>query len=87
MNKRQIVVAAAAKSGIIQKDVQCSLEAVFECILEAFERGEEISIQNFGRFYVKEVKEHNARNPRTGETIVVKAKKVIKFKVSPNRKF
>jgi nucleoid DNA-binding protein len=33
------------------------------------------------------MKEHNARNPRTGEAIVVKAKKVVKFKVTPNRKF
>jgi nucleoid DNA-binding protein len=33
------------------------------------------------------MKEHNASNPRTGEVFVVKAKKVVKFKITLNRKF
>jgi nucleoid DNA-binding protein len=87
MNKREIVMAASAKSGIIQKDTQKSMEAAFECILDALAGGEEVSIQNFGRFYVKEMKERNARNPGTGEAIIVKAKRVVKFKVTPGREF
>jgi nucleoid DNA-binding protein len=83
MNKRELVMAASIKSGIIQKNVQKSIEAAFECILESLAVGREISIQNFGRFYVKDMKERNARNPSTGESIVVEAKRIIKFKITP----
>jgi DNA-binding protein HU-beta len=83
MNKKELVIAAATKSGITQREIQQSIDPFLECILEALEKGEKIIIQKFGTFSVKEWNERRARNPSTGESFLVPPKKVVKFKVTP----
>ena len=46
---------------------------------QAFAQGEDVSIKNFGRFDVKITKEHEGRNPQTGEPIIIPEKKRIRF--------
>jgi DNA-binding protein HU-beta len=83
MNKRELITAAATKSGITQREIQQCIDPFLECMLEALEKGETIIIQKFGTFSVKERNERKARNPSTGEYITVPPKKVVKFKVTP----
>ena len=89
MNKRDVILLATAKSGsrITQKSIQLGFELVLESILDALARGEKITIANFETFCVKEMNERNSRNPSTGEKIIVKAKKVVKFKIAPGFNF
>jgi DNA-binding protein HU-beta len=49
-------------------------------------KGEEVVIANFGSFKVKERAERKGRNPKTGEEIIIPAKKVVSFSPGKNLK-
>jgi DNA-binding protein HU-beta len=87
MDTQKLIAAVAKKSGHTQLKVKDCIEPILECILEALQNGNRITIYKFGMFYVKEYGERNSRNPYTGESIVIPPKKVIKFKVTPNVHF
>ncbi len=78
MNKAELVKEAALTVETGQK-----AEAVVDCILdairEALEQGERVSIAGFGAFGTQERSARRARNPRTGETIEIPAKRVPRF--------
>ncbi len=48
-------------------------------VSEALQAGDDVKVPGLGTFKVKETKARTARNPKTGETIQVPAKKVVKF--------
>ena len=56
-----------------------TLAAVFDGILEALKKGEEVRLSSFGSFSTVERGEREGRNPRTGETIRIAASKAAKF--------
>jgi len=68
----------ASKIGV-KDDV---LKTVFETIKKEVAAGEKVDIAGFGSFSVADRAARTARNPQTGETIQVAAKKAVKFKVS-----
>jgi nucleoid DNA-binding protein len=80
MTKKEIVKRIAEKSGLTQiqtkEIVQSTLDAIVDSILEVGR----IELRNFGVFEVRERAPRKARNPRTGETVYVPAKKVVIFK-------
>jgi nucleoid DNA-binding protein len=82
MNKGELIVAASKKSGITQCEIRKSLDAIFECMIETLEKGEQIAIQKLGIFSVKERNERKSRIPYTGERIIVPPRKVVKFRIS-----
>ena len=55
-------------------------KAMFDVVGKALEVGEEVAIPQFGKFVPVAKPARNARNPKTGETIKVPAKTVIKFR-------
>lgn len=61
------------------------VDSVFETIMEIVSEGNDFSIKGFGTFKVASRSERVARNPRTGEQIIIPAKKVPVFK--PGNKF
>ena len=65
---------------ITKKDLADVFEATVKSIVDAVADGEKISIQGFGTFESVEKPERVARNPKTGEGIVVPAHKAPKFK-------
>jgi nucleoid DNA-binding protein len=58
------------------------LNALIAAVGEALDRGEKVDLRGFGSFQVSRKKERQGRNPRTGETITILAKKVVAFKPS-----
>jgi DNA-binding protein HU-beta len=86
MDKQKLIVAISNKTGITQREIRQSIEPMFECILEALQKGEKVSIHGFGYFYVKQREERKSRNPSTGESFIAPPKKVIKFKITPKLK-
>ncbi len=86
MTKSELIALVAQKSGISKKDSEKAVSAVFDTIIEKLAEGEKVQINNFGAFDVKERPEREARNPRTGEMIKVKASKVPVFKAGKNFK-
>jgi DNA-binding protein HU-beta len=71
-------VELAQKTGIDDK----ALKTVFETIKDEVAAGNKVDIAGFGSFSVADRAARTARNPQTGETVQVAAKKAVKFKVS-----
>jgi DNA-binding protein HU-beta len=86
MNKRDLVDAVAAKVGRPRAEVASTVDAVFELISTELARGEKVAISGFGNFDARQVAERMARNPRTGESVLVPARTAARFKASRNLK-
>jgi DNA-binding protein HU-beta len=84
MNKRDVVDAVASRLGRPKTEVAPAVDAVFAVITEALEKGEKVAISGFGNFDARRVAERVARNPRTGESVVVPTHMAAKFKASRN---
>ncbi len=80
MTKQQLVEAVAAKTGQEKTEVENVLESVLGSITEALSSNERVDLRGFGSFIVKDKKERQGRNPRTGETITIAAKRDASFK-------
>jgi integration host factor subunit beta len=57
------------------------VDQIFTCVTQALQQGEGIEIWGFGRFTVRDYKAFEGRNPRTGDTVHVKPKRLTFFKV------
>jgi integration host factor subunit alpha len=82
LTKTQIVEAIQAEKGFTQKQARESVEILIELIRKSLENGEDVLLTGFGKFSVKEKTERKGRNPATGETMMLAARKVITFKSS-----
>jgi len=65
---------------LFQRDVERIINTVFEEIGSALSRGDRVELRGFGAFSVKERNARVGRNPRTGESVEVDAKRVPFFK-------
>ena len=79
MNKSELIDAIAAKCELSKKETGNVINALTETIADALSSGEKVAIMGFGSFEVKERAARTGRNPQTGKTIEIKAKKVPKF--------
>lgn len=68
------------------KQAEQAFEAVFDAITDAMKSGEKVDVRGFGSFFAKDQAARQARNPATGETIDVPAKKVPGFKAGKQLK-
>lgn len=82
MNKKELIQSAAAHSGMSQGEVEKALNSILESIGQSLKKGEPVTLVGFGTFQVKERAERNGYNPSTGGTMLIPAKKMIKFKAS-----
>ncbi len=86
MNKTSIVEAVHAKIGGTKVQAEQAVETVIETIVSALQKGGEVSIAGLGIFSTKTRAARQARNPRTGESIQVKAMRVPKFRAAKGLK-
>jgi len=82
MTKADIVELVAEKSGNTVKDVKVVVEQFLEEVKNCLVEGNHLEIRGFGTFKVKNHKARKARNPKTGEEMMVPARKKAVFKVS-----
>jgi nucleoid DNA-binding protein len=80
MTKQQLIGKVAAKTALGNSEVEAVLESVLEQIADALRSNERVDLRGFGSFVVKDRKERQGRNPRTGETITIAAKRDASFK-------
>ena len=80
MTKREIVNKIAKTLGLTQELVKEVVEGLLAELEEALIRGERIEIRNFGIFKTKITKPRIARNPQTGESISLPARRKVSFK-------
>ena len=58
------------------------IESLLEIIKRTLESGEDVLISGFGKFCVKDKKARNGWNPQTGKGLMLRARKVVRFKYS-----
>jgi len=80
MNRGEFVAAIAEQSGLTKADADRALEAMFKVVKKALKSGDTVSLVGFGTFVVRKRAARTGRNPRTGDTIKIKASKVPAFK-------
>lgn len=86
MNKSQLIEALAKAEELPLKKAEDVVNTVFGDIEKAILNGERVEIRGFGSFKVKSYDGYKGRNPKTGEIINVKAKKLPFFKVGKELK-
>jgi len=79
MNNADLAEKLATETGTTKADARKLVDAVFAAITDAAAKGEEISLNGFGKFKVKESAAREGRNPATGETIAIAASKKLAF--------
>lgn len=80
MNKGEFVSAIADASDLTKADAERAVEAMFKVVKKTLKSGDSISLVGFGTFVVRKRAARTGRNPRTGDTIKIKASKVPAFK-------
>ncbi|MBC3767317.1 integration host factor subunit alpha [Neptunicella marina] len=68
------------KLGINKRDAKELVEAFFEEVREALEAGEQVKLSGFGNFDLRQKNERPGRNPKTGEDIPIRARRVVTFR-------
>jgi DNA-binding protein HU-beta len=80
MTKVELIDKVAEGLGLPKREIEKMLEKLISTIQNALKSGEKVSVAGLGTFVVKEKKERMARNPKTGDTVHVPAKKAPKFR-------
>ncbi|MEW6280229.1 MAG: HU family DNA-binding protein [Candidatus Eremiobacterota bacterium] len=80
MGKSDLIAAIADKTNKSKKDAQETLNVVLDTIQENLRKGKGVRLIPFGSFEIRERKGRTGRNPRTGEKINIKARKVPAFR-------
>ena len=87
MNNADLAETLVSAHGLSKADAKKYVDAVFAAIGDAAAKGEEISLNGFGKFKVKDTPEREGRNPSTGATIKIAAAKKVGFTPSKALKY
>lgn len=79
MNNADLAETIATAHGISKSDAKKLVDGVFVAIGDAAAKGEEISLNGFGKFKVKDTPEREGRNPSTGAAITIAAARKVAF--------
>ena len=80
MKKADLIEAIAKKTGLTKADANRALDATFDEITKALKKGERVPVAGFGTFNVSKRKAREGRNPQTGATVKIPARKAVTFK-------
>ena len=86
MTRRELIAAVAAAEGITVKEAELAVKTVFSSIEQALISEDRVEIRGLGSFKVKSYGRYQGRNPKTGDIIQVKDKKLPFFKVGKELK-
>ena len=80
LTKADIAEHLFTQLGMSKREAKDMVEAFFEEIRQALERGEQVKISGFGNFDLREKNQRPGRNPTTGEDIPISARRVVTFR-------
>lgn len=80
MKKVELVEAVAEEAGLTKADATRAIDATFKAITDALVKGDKVPLVGFGTFAVSERAAREGRNPRTGATVQIAARKAVTFK-------
>ncbi|OYX93019.1 MAG: integration host factor, partial [Novosphingobium sp. 35-62-5] len=79
MNNSDLADIIAANHGLSKADARKAVDNVFAAITDAAAKGDEVSLNGFGKFKVKNTPAREGRNPSTGATIQIAASNKLTF--------
>jgi len=80
MTKADLVERVAKEADMTKKDAEQLVEIIFDSIIASLNRGEKIELRGFGSFRVRQRNARKGRNPKTGDSVNIPAKRVAYFK-------
>ncbi len=80
MNKTELIAKVAEETELSKGKVQAVLDGIINSIGDSLKSGEKVSFVGFGTFEVSHRDARTGRNPQTGATIQIPARKVVRFK-------
>jgi len=83
VTKADIIEQLNLRIGISKEEAARLTELFLDIMKETFEKGENLKISEFGKFYLREKKARRGRNPQTGDDLMITPRKVLMFKPSP----
>ncbi len=79
LKKTELIEAIAERADVPKSQAQKYFDAFEQVVTDALKGGDEVQITGFGKFYVREQKARDGRNPQTGEKMRIPAQKVPAF--------
>ena len=86
MTKAQIVEIVAKKAHLTKKAARESIDSFLDEIIRQIQKGEKVVLSGFGTYKLSKVKDKKGRNPQTGEDLIIKSHKVVRFVVGKTLK-
>lgn len=80
MNKAALIGMVSKDAEITKNAAAAAVDSFLGGIVSSLKRGQRVTLVGFGTFGITKRKARTGRNPQTGETIKIKAKKSVKFK-------
>jgi DNA-binding protein HU-beta len=87
MTKAELVeqIVKSSKAGNLnKKEAKEIIDIIFKAVRTSIEKNERFAYKGFGTFTVRKRAARRGRNPRTGDTIRIKASKIVRFKPAPS---
>jgi DNA-binding protein HU-beta len=82
MTKAELIAQVAAESGLTKTAAASVLEALLTAVTKTLKKEGRFVLSGLGTFEVVKRAKRTARNPRTGEPVVIKAHKAVKFRAA-----
>ena len=82
MNKTELIAEISQNTNINKRDVECILAATLDAITDAMLRGDSVQLFGFGTFEAKDRAPRTGRNPKSGESVQIAAKRSPVFRPS-----
>lgn len=86
MNKAEFLSEVYEKTNLTKRDCRLCLDAIIEVIKDALRNGDSVTLSNFGKFKVSNIKQKQMYSFKTGQTELVNERRVPSFKASDNLK-
>ena len=86
LTKQDIANTLVKKTELSQSQALALTNQFFDQIIETLKTGEDIKLSSFGNFVIREKNARPGRNPKTGEEVMISARKVVTFKAGPKLK-
>ena len=80
MNKAELIAQIAEDAGVSKTQANAAMDSFVATVTKTLKKGDKVTLVGFGTFSVSKRAARTGRNPQTGATIKIKAKKVAKFK-------
>ena len=80
MTKADLVDRVTSLGDLTRRDSEVIVDTLFDSVIHALKTGDKVEVRGFGSFRTRQRNSRTGRNPKTGESVAVREKKVVQFK-------